>query len=410
MNKHPILLSVAIIMLTLLPDLAAWASPAITLTSVISQLFEGPAHHGFQIVSSGNADPNLTAYEINIKEDTANPMLSSWNIYNMELSPYDNGIVINLPYRNGVLALKTNTTYCVRARALYGSTATPWSEQCGVQLQVPSAGIDDVDGDGLNEQEEYAQGTDPNNPDSDGDGLTDGVEINEGSDPNKALYADIRVITPELDFGQGDAYGTFVNQHQYIEIGNFGDDVARITEIRVINDPTGSFHVGSAPNLLSHISPQNILKFPVSFIPTSNGLVTAEIEIVVANNISEIETISVAGEGLGIPNCQISTNNIDFGSTEADNQDTAIMHVTISNTPPDGWGNLLPVNTAFGFTVLTDNASIAPATRGFVLQENQEYDLPIIFPHTSVGDFNTTITIKSFNCGEQVVEAMGSAN
>lgn len=42
----------------------------------------------------------------------------------------------------------------------------------------------DTDLDGLNDGEEQAAGTDPNDPDTDGDGLLDGDEVDAGSDPN----------------------------------------------------------------------------------------------------------------------------------------------------------------------------------------------------------------------------------
>ena len=41
----------------------------------------------------------------------------------------------------------------------------------------------DPDGDGLDNEGEFAAGSDPNNPDTDGDGQTDGAEIAGGSDP-----------------------------------------------------------------------------------------------------------------------------------------------------------------------------------------------------------------------------------
>ncbi|MFC5370528.1 LPXTG cell wall anchor domain-containing protein, partial [Arcanobacterium bovis] len=44
----------------------------------------------------------------------------------------------------------------------------------------------DTDGDGLNDGDEIAKGTDPLKPDTDGDGVSDGDEITHGTDPNKA--------------------------------------------------------------------------------------------------------------------------------------------------------------------------------------------------------------------------------
>ncbi|MEM9346440.1 MAG: hypothetical protein AAGB26_07475 [Planctomycetota bacterium] len=57
-----------------------------------------------------------------------------------------------------------------------------------VLASVPGwdAAVSDSDGDGVNDDDEAANGTDPNNPDSDGDGWSDGIEAEWGSDPNNA--------------------------------------------------------------------------------------------------------------------------------------------------------------------------------------------------------------------------------
>ena len=47
----------------------------------------------------------------------------------------------------------------------------------------PDAGPCDQDGDGLTNTEETSEGTNPVNPDTDGDGIIDGTEISGGSDP-----------------------------------------------------------------------------------------------------------------------------------------------------------------------------------------------------------------------------------
>lgn len=51
---------------------------------------------------------------------------------------------------------------------------------------MPTCDQVDSDGDGLCDDDEIDQGTDPNNPDSDGDGLSDGQETVYGTDPNNA--------------------------------------------------------------------------------------------------------------------------------------------------------------------------------------------------------------------------------
>jgi len=50
--------------------------------------------------------------------------------------------------------------------------------------------FEDLDGDGLSNNEEKTLGTDPQNPDTDGDGYRDGVEIESGFDPLKPAPGD----------------------------------------------------------------------------------------------------------------------------------------------------------------------------------------------------------------------------
>jgi len=50
-------------------------------------------------------------------------------------------------------------------------------------LYLPVSALLDLDGDGLNEAQEAANGTDPLDPDTDNDGFFDGTEVNAGSNP-----------------------------------------------------------------------------------------------------------------------------------------------------------------------------------------------------------------------------------
>ena len=55
-----------------------------------------------------------------------------------------------------------------------------------VKEETPEEPAKDSDGDGVSDEQEETDGTDPNKADSDGDGLTDGQEKEHGTDPNKA--------------------------------------------------------------------------------------------------------------------------------------------------------------------------------------------------------------------------------
>ncbi|TRX58907.1 Rib/alpha-like domain-containing protein [Corynebacterium hiratae] len=60
----------------------------------------------------------------------------------------------------------------------------------------------DSDGDGLNDGEEKEHGTDPKNPDTDGDGVNDGDEVKDGTDPkNKDTDGDGLTDKEEKDLG-----------------------------------------------------------------------------------------------------------------------------------------------------------------------------------------------------------------
>ncbi|NOJ92667.1 OmpA family protein [Corallococcus coralloides] len=72
-------------------------------------------------------------------------------------------------------------TYTVTAVSTNGTTN---STTATTTFTVNQSGTVDTDNDGLTDEEEIAQGTDPNNPDTDGDGIPDGIEVKVGgTDP-----------------------------------------------------------------------------------------------------------------------------------------------------------------------------------------------------------------------------------
>ncbi|MDG6226007.1 MAG: hypothetical protein QCI82_10915, partial [Candidatus Thermoplasmatota archaeon] len=62
----------------------------------------------------------------------------------------------------------------------------------------------DPDNDGLNNREEFAAGTDPNNWDTDGDGLPDGWEVENGMNPRDPTDAD-----EDNDYFGGEEYASY---------------------------------------------------------------------------------------------------------------------------------------------------------------------------------------------------------
>lgn len=395
----------ALFLLGILISTEALAFPSVSITGVSSVSLEGPIHHGFQVETAGIDDPNLTYYEVQIKPDGSGPF-PPWQIYSQAIQPYD-AKLINIPFRNGTLALSGSETYCVRVRAIYAAEVTPWDQQCGVTLTVPSSSSGDTDGDGLTDADEFARGTDPQDPDSDRDGVNDGTEVAEGTDPNHAYFPNLLLRTTSISFGEGDPFGNRRTQHQFIEIENAGDEEAQIEEIRVVDGTiSGSaqaFRIGSYPPSLDNVPPQNILRLPVSFIPNRRGLVGANLQIV-TNNPTPLPNIPLTGIGIEIPNCDISPSVLDFGTVAVNDQAVLTREILISNIPEP-----TADETPFGFTISTTVEGFAPGIRGFILPKGREIRIPVLFQHPAPGDYNGFLEIRSAYCGVQQVELRGRA-
>ena len=80
----------------------------------------------------------------------------------------------------------------------------------------------DPDHDGLNNMDEYLNGTDPHNPDSDSDGITDGGEIDQSTDPTDSED------TPEAEW--------------FIVTGDLAENVEK-TKTRTVTIPAGMSRV-----------------------------------------------------------------------------------------------------------------------------------------------------------------------
>ncbi len=90
------------------------------------------------------------------------------------------------------LSADATGTFALVAANQYG-TSDPSFSAANI-LTVVAPGTADIDGDGLNNDDETQRGTDPLNPDTDGDGFLDGLEVQFGSDPLSA--SSVPNVTP----------------------------------------------------------------------------------------------------------------------------------------------------------------------------------------------------------------------
>ncbi len=398
----------AVMILLVCAPLQTWAFSKAVISKVEPVELEGKAHHGIAIRVAGITDPNLTGYEIQLRKDMIPP--PPWSVYNTSIRPFDTSTLV-IPFRNGIFSLQKGVTYCFRVRAIYGDAPTDWTQTCGIASTGGSGGGGDADGDGVSDDQEYALGLDPNNPDTDGDGVSDGVELANETNPDKYLFANLEILSPLLDFGDGNPAGIFPTQHKVLVLRNSGDQPVKINSISVkdvsFTGSSGTFHVGAFPGVLTNIPPKNVVRVPVSFLPRSRGPIAA-LAVVASSNPTDIPGAKLNGTGIDVPDCYVNPAQIDFGTVGVNDPAVSVKYVTISNKSLSG--DPTPnIKTPFGFTVHTPHNALAPGLRGLLLPQGKEFKLPILFQHPVPGDYFGVITVESVACGIQNITVKAAA-
>src|SRR3989338_6734878 len=79
------------------------------------------------------------------------------------------------------------------------NVADEWEQENQLSVTTPADATEEADNDGLNNSEEFIEGTDPNDKDTDKDGVEDGEEVEEGTDPEESAW--LHAGTQSLSFG-----------------------------------------------------------------------------------------------------------------------------------------------------------------------------------------------------------------
>lgn len=389
----------------------AWADfPKVVINGLASNVtFPIPTHHGLVAQIEAITDPNLSGFEVHVKEDNGTDgksPLPPWQLYHEHLKPSGTGTV-NIPYRNDIVSLRGKKKYCLRIRARYGNQISPWTIQCGVTLETGEALPGDADEDGLTNEQEYLSGLDIYNPDTDGDKLKDGEEEAIGKIPTSDKQPIFFVDYPDLDLGEGDPYGGHPNQHGVLSLRNSGEELGFIKSV-TIKDADGFpgssayFQVGDYPKSVIPISPKNYAHIPISFYPKKRGDFAVQVEVM-TDTIKPIPIFTVQATGVEIPDCQVSPTELDFGTIQKDDQAVLVQEVTLANKPLPG--DTAPPNPGlpWSFTLESTMSGTAPGIRGYTLQKDEEIKIPVLFQHKEEGDFSGELRILSGNCVVPVV-------
>ena len=150
----------------------------------------------------------------------------------------------------------------------------------------PDAGPCDQDGDGLTNTEETSEGTNPVNPDTDGDGIIDGTEISSGSDPLNPCDPDDSSADCQIDT-DGDGLSD-AQENTLCSSPTIAD-----TDADGIND---GVEVGNGSNPCDPCSPDNSspdctvgIHIPNAFSPNGTGNPENDVyQIIVGKNIARI--------------------------------------------------------------------------------------------------------------------------
>ncbi len=237
----------------------------------------------------------------------------------------------------------------------------------------PDAGavtLSDCDNDGLNSAEELLAGTDPANPDTDGDGFPDGDEVTNGSDPTDPCDPSaIAILTTDCD----------------------NDGLTADDEILLGTDPanpdTDGDGINDGDEVLGGSDPLNPCNPDFNALPTNDcdedGL-DNEAEILAgtdnANPDSDNDGLNDGEEVLGIDD-PLTTSVAAGTSDPNDPCDPDINALAINDCDNDGLDNSQEI------TAGTDNAN--PDTDGDGLSDGEEV-LGVDDPTTTVVAFGTS--------------------
>ncbi|MDZ7360881.1 MAG: choice-of-anchor D domain-containing protein [candidate division KSB1 bacterium] len=200
----------------------------------------------------------------------------------------------------------------------------------------------------------------------------------------------VLAVTPMVEFGAVEVQtcaGRVDSAAKTYVIGNDGGCDLRVDSLIT----SGAFSVAS-PSLPQIIPPQDSLNVVLKFTPTSVGVYSGTLRIVVNSSGERQFLTRLHGRGVAAPDIAVATDTLDFGAVPVGS--TQNSPLTISNL---GEIDLKVAQVAISSSRFT------VAAQPFVLACNQDSAVTVAFSPDSTGLFTATLSITSNDSDEATV-------
>jgi hypothetical protein len=356
-------------------------SVSISSTATLLQTVGATAQLSVTATFAGGTAGNITPAASGTVYNVSNPAIATVSTGGLVTAVSSGTVVIQSVNegRQGIINIQV-----VLAGASHGGIPDSWAIAHGLDPNDPAMPFEDPDHDGLNNLQEFQNGTDPHNPDTDGDGLTDGQEV-------------LMYHTNPLLFSTD---GSGIPDGLEVQEGTLGETLAQKLAKAVSSLTVTPAHFVLAVNTIEGIASQQLdvkglladLKTIIDLTSTTEGTTYSSSDVTICNFGAPDGNIFAGNNG----SCTITVTN---GSLSAQ-----VMGVVNTFAPTDLSFIAIP-GFANGVAVNGNYAYVAAGASGLQVVNVSDRTNPSIVASLQLAGNSDNITLL----GTRVYIAGGSA-